>query len=64
MREYCQYWGNICGYDLFRSAAALLEDVWREQDGIGGAGAWWGSVVDEKQRPHLDHGEPMQFCFG
>ncbi|PMD40625.1 hypothetical protein L207DRAFT_554328 [Hyaloscypha variabilis F] len=64
VREYCQYWGGVCGYDLFRSAAALLEDVWREQDGVGGRAAWWGSVVDEKQRPYLDHEEPMQFCFG
>lgn len=64
VREYCLYWGRACGYDLFRSAAALLEDVWREQDELGGDGAWWGSVVDEKQRPYLSHAEPLQFCFG
>ncbi|KAE9367713.1 hypothetical protein N431DRAFT_416495 [Stipitochalara longipes BDJ] len=64
VQDYCQYWGGVCGYDLFRSAAALLEDVWREQDGLGGGQTWWGSVVDEKQRPYLSYAEPMQFCFG
>jgi hypothetical protein len=64
IREYCQYWGKACGYNLFSSASALLEDVWMEQD--GSSEAWWGSVIDKKQQPYQFHVDvaAMQFCFG
>ena len=64
IRNYCQYWGQICGYDLFRSASSLLEDVWMEQDGPYGDKVWWGSVIDKKQQPYQSTLAPMQFCFG
>lgn len=64
IRDYCQYWSGICGYNLFMSAASLLEDVWMEQDGFGGDEAWWGSVIDEKQTPNQSPIASMQFCFG
>lgn len=64
IRDYCQYWSKICGYDLFNSASSLLEDVWMEQDRSCTDEAWWGSVVDKKQQPYQSHAAPMQFCFG
>jgi hypothetical protein len=64
IRNYCQYWGKACGYNLFSSASALLEDVWIEQDGSPHDEAWWGSVIDKKQLLHKSREAPMQFCFG
>ena len=42
IRDYCQYWSQMCGHNLFSSASSLLEDVWLE----------WGSVIDKKQQPY------------
>ena len=64
IRDYCQYWSKVCGYNLFSSASSLLEDVWMEQDGSRSDEAWWGSVIDDKQQPYQSHVAPMQFCFG
>jgi hypothetical protein len=64
IRDYCQYWSKICGYNLFSSACSLLEDVWMEQDGPRGDETWWGSVIDKKQQPYQSHVASMQFCFG
>ncbi|KAH8810619.1 fungal-specific transcription factor domain-containing protein [Xylogone sp. PMI_703] len=63
IREYCQYWGEICGYDLFRTASSLLEDVWVEQDAPCSNGTWWGSVIGRKQA-YQTHIAAKQFCFG
>jgi hypothetical protein len=64
IRKYCQYWSKVCGYNLFSSASSLLEDVWMEQNGSHSEVAWWGSVIDKKQRPYQSHVAPMQFYFG
>ena len=64
IRYYCQYWDKNCGYDLFNTASSLLEDVWMEQDGSCNNHAWWGSVIDKKQKPYQSHVAPLQFCFG
>ncbi|OKL56438.1 hypothetical protein UA08_08160 [Talaromyces atroroseus] len=65
IRDYCQYWDIASGYNLFSSAASLLEEVWMGQDGLHGDRAWWGSVIDKRQELRSSFGEaPMQFCFG
>ncbi|RDW58181.1 hypothetical protein BP6252_13592 [Coleophoma cylindrospora] len=46
------------------SASSVLEEVWMEQAGPRGDAAWWGSVIDRKQKPYQSHIAPMQFCFG
>jgi Fungal specific transcription factor domain len=64
IRDYCQYWDAASGYNLFSSAASLLEEMWMEQDGLHGEIVWWGSVIDKKQGKTLSEEVPMQFCFG
>jgi hypothetical protein len=64
IQDYCRHWSKICGYNLFSSAASLLEDVWMEQDGFRGVEAWWGSVIDKKQPTNQSNVTSMQFCFG
>jgi hypothetical protein len=47
-REYCIWWSEETGYDMFLTAAALLEEVWgcssRDE------GSWWGGVIDVKTK--------------
>lgn len=43
-REYCQWWANRSRYNMFNSAALLLDEIWKRVD----PDAWWGSVVGEK----------------
>jgi hypothetical protein len=64
IRDYCQYWDKITGYNLFCSAASLLEEIWMEQDDSFSSESWWGSVIDKKQRPSQSCVARMQFCFG
>lgn len=56
-RAYCRWWGERTRYDMFLTAHALLEEVWRARGrgrATGGGDdnprAWWGSVIDEKSR--------------
>lgn len=60
VREYFQWWATRSRYNMFNSAALLLEEVWKR----GHAYTWWGSVIDQKTR----HGEAeeagMQFLLG
>lgn len=64
IREFCEYWDTASGYNLFRSALSLLEDIWREQPGPSGDEVWWGSVIDQKQQAYQLQGMSVQFCFG
>jgi hypothetical protein len=64
IREYCQYWDRLSGYNLFITASSLLEEIWTEQAGPYGNAVWWGGVIDRKQQAHQSHGAPLQFCFG
>lgn len=58
-REYCLWWANRSRYNMFNSAALLLGEIWERED----AGAWWGSVVDQKS--HGGGGEAaFQFLLG
>ncbi|KAJ0421678.1 hypothetical protein BJY00DRAFT_311979 [Aspergillus carlsbadensis] len=47
-REYCIWWSEETGYDMFLTAAALLEEVWN--CGARDSGSWWGGVIDGKTK--------------
>ncbi|KAH6646199.1 fungal-specific transcription factor domain-containing protein [Truncatella angustata] len=64
IRDYCRYWDKASGYNLFRTASSLLEDIWQELDRSPYDDVWWGSVVDKKQDLYQFPLYPMQFCFG
>lgn len=64
IKEFCEYWDTASGYDLFRSALSLLEEIWKEQNGSFSGEVWWGSVIDKKQQINQLQGVQMQFCFG
>lgn len=64
IRDFCEHWDAASGYDLFRSALSLLEDIWREQDGASDDVVWWGSVMDKKQQIYQLQEGRMQYCFG
>lgn len=60
VREYCQWWATRSRYNMFNSAALLLEEIWEK----GHAYGWWGSVIDQKTR-HGEAGEAgIQFLLG
>ncbi|KIW11191.1 hypothetical protein PV08_10491 [Exophiala spinifera] len=62
IRDYCGYWSRHSGYQLFTTAASLLEEVWAEAAGSAdNAGVWWGSVIDSKQK---SQNPKTRFCFG
>lgn len=64
IREFCEYWDAASGYNLFRSALSVLEDLWKGQNGPSCNEVWCGSVVDKKQQIYELQGLQMQFCFG
>lgn len=57
-REYCDWWQEETRYDMFLTAAALLQEVWDTKD----TGHWWGSVLDRKTRASAGVGR--QYLFG
>jgi hypothetical protein len=63
--DYCTFWAEKYGYNMFTDASNLLAEVWAEQDNSLGNDVWWGSVVDRKEalRVKMDS-DKMQFCFG
>lgn len=60
VREYCRWWATRSRYNMFNSAALLLEEIWERDHEY----AWWGSVIDQKTR-HGEAGEAgIQFLLG
>lgn len=56
-QSYCSWWNEWTRYDMFLTASALLEEIWK----TGDSQVWWGSVIDEKNvSNHSNH----QFLFG
>ncbi|CAK7209052.1 hypothetical protein SBRCBS47491_000306 [Sporothrix bragantina] len=44
-RNYCVWWGSKTRYNMFVTARALLEEVWRRGESED---LWWGDVFDQK----------------
>ncbi|ERT00199.1 hypothetical protein HMPREF1624_03570 [Sporothrix schenckii ATCC 58251] len=48
-RDYCAWWGTKTRYNMFITARALLEDVWRRRVAAGeDVDVWWGELFDQK----------------
>lgn len=48
-RDYCVWWGTKTRYNMFITARALLEEVWRRRASAGeDVDVWWGDVFDQK----------------
>ncbi|KAK7900989.1 hypothetical protein LTR67_003275 [Exophiala xenobiotica] len=62
VRRYCRYWSQQSGYQLFATAASLLEELWAEAaESLDSVGVWWGSLIDSKQKSQH---QKRRFCFG
>ncbi|CAK7203388.1 hypothetical protein SEUCBS139899_006121 [Sporothrix eucalyptigena] len=47
-RDYCVWWGSKTRYNMFITARALLEEVWRRGESED---VWWGDIFDQKGKP-------------
>jgi hypothetical protein len=45
-RHYFAWWSEERHYDMFLTAKALIEEIWK----MNTTDSWWGSIVDEKTR--------------
>ncbi|KAF4811277.1 hypothetical protein CGCSCA5_v010022 [Colletotrichum siamense] len=59
-KQYCEWWNDKTRYDMFLTAAALLEEVWAKY----GSGSWWGSIMDEKCQPGAHGYTQNQYLLG
>lgn len=56
-RAYCSWWNDWTRYDMFLTADALLDKIWKSQSPQD----WWGSVIDQQSASNNSN---RQFLFG
>ncbi|KAJ2985170.1 hypothetical protein NUW58_g5678 [Xylaria curta] len=57
---YCHWWNEQARYEMFLTAAGLLEEIWVKHD----PREWWGSILDQKARESGTSSPPRQYLFG
>lgn len=59
---YCKWWTTRSRYNMFNTAATVLEEIW-DANNNGRTCAWWGSIID--QSSGLSGGKlESQYLFG